>query len=103
MKSSARHPRNPGRQRNECTNDRQQPSDEYRQISPATEEAIGPVEFALAHQNPASVALDQRPPAKKSDLISDQRSQIAPDRTNCCHPQQFELALKNQESRKGHD
>src|SRR3954451_12217283 len=98
MESSARHPRNSCRQGNESSNHRKQPSNEYRQISPAPEEPVRPVKLAAAHENPAAIALDQWTTAVTSDFVCHQRSQIAPDRPRSRRPKQLECPLKHQVS-----
>src|ERR1700675_1382197 len=103
MKACARHTRYAGRQRDEGANHRKKAAEEYRQISPTAEEAVGPIEFALAHENPAAVALDQGASAVAADFVGDQRPQIAPYRTHRRAPEQAELALKHEVSGKGHD
>ena len=72
-------------------------------ISPAREEAVGPVEFAAAHQNPAAVALDQRAAAIAADFVSDERSEIAANRARRSDPKQVESALEYEVSAEGHD
>src|SRR5208282_5069485 len=47
---------------------------DHGHVSPAHKEAVGPVEFTVAHQDPAAVTYDQRAPAVAADLIRDQRA-----------------------------
>src|SRR6266446_6014264 len=79
VKLSARHSCNSRRQRDKRADHRQQTGDEHRRVAPARKEAIGPIEFATAHQYPPAVALDQRTSTVMADLVSHQRSKIAPD------------------------
>src|ERR1700732_3951754 len=103
MKSSAGHAGHTGGQRNESSNHGKQAPEEHSQISPAGKELLCPVQFALAHQDPAAVALDQRTPAVAADLIRYERPEIAANRARCRHPKQIELALENQVASKRHD
>src|SRR5215471_1756901 len=49
VEAAAGHARDAGRQRDKRPDDREQTGDEYRELSPAREEAVGPVEFAPPH------------------------------------------------------
>ena len=103
MEFAALHAGDSGGQRDKCSDHGQQARDEHGHVSPAQKEAVGPVEFAAAHQNPASVSLDQRTPAVASDFVGDERAQIASDGAGGGHPDQFHLAGKNEVAGKGHD
>ena len=70
---------------------------------PSAQKTIGPVKFAASHQNPAAIALDQRPPAIASNLVGNQRTQIAADRSRRRQPQQLECALRREISAERHD
>ena len=103
MEPSARHARDSRRQCDESANHGQQATKEYRQVSPAREKAVGPVEFAVPHQNPASIPLHQRTPAIASNLIGHQRPEIAPKRSRRRDPQELERPGENQIAGKRHD
>src|SRR5450755_3741562 len=87
MKSNPRHARDACRQCNESSNHRQQSSDEYCQVSPAGEETIRPIEFAVAEKNPATVFFYQWTSTVASDFVGHQRSKIAADGSSRRHPQ----------------
>src|ERR1039458_2568080 len=71
---AARHAGDSGGQRDKGADHGQQARNEYGHVSPAQKEAVGPVEFTVAHQDPASVTHDQRAPAVAADLVCDQRA-----------------------------
>src|SRR5258708_32970096 len=100
MKFPARHARNSGGQRNERANHGQQTRNEHGHFSPALKKSVSPVQFAAAHQYPASVTLDQRTPAIASNLIGDERPQIASDRASRCRPDQLHPAGINKVARE---
>src|SRR5580658_3570656 len=103
MKATAGHARDSRRESDERADHGQESTDEHGQISPAQEEPISPVELATSHQNPAAVTLNQRTSTIASNLISDQRAQVAAERARRRHPQQFECAVEYEISGKGHD
>src|SRR6266478_4781695 len=103
VKLSARHPGNAGGQRDKRAHHRQQPGDEHRRVTPARKEAIGPIEFATPHQYPPAVALDQRTSTVMADLVSHQRSKIAPDSACGRDPKQAHAAFVNQVASERHD
>src|SRR5215469_2523961 len=63
------HTRDAGGKRDEGANHREQTCDEYRDCSAAFEEAVGDGELAMAEEDVAAVALDQRAPAEVTDLV----------------------------------
>src|SRR5580693_4068025 len=79
MKSSAWHAGNSRRQCDESADYREQSCDENRQVSPAREKTVGPIQFSPAHKNPATVFFDQGTTTVASDLVGHQRSQVAAD------------------------
>src|SRR5579872_3051153 len=81
----------------------QEPSYEDGEVSPAGEKAVGPVELAAAHQDPATILFYQRAAAVGSDLVGDERSQIAADGSGSGYPEQLHFALEDQVSGEGHD
>ena len=103
MKFAARHTRNPRRQRNKCSDHRQQPRNEHGHLSPAQKKTVGPIQLTASHENPASIALHQRTPAVAADLVSDQRPQIASDRARRRRPNQLHRTRVNQIPGKRHD
>src|ERR1051326_2892123 len=103
VEAAAGHADDSGGKCDESADHWQQAGDEYGEVSPAREEAVGPVEFAAAHQDPAAIALDQRAPTVGSDLVGHQRSQVASDRAHSRHPEQLECALKYEVSGERHD
>ena len=103
MEAAARHARDSGRQRDEGTDNGQQAADEYSKVSPSREEAIGPIELAAAHQDPAAVALNQRAAAIAANFVGDERSEIAAKRARRSDPKQVESTLEDQVSTEGHD
>src|ERR1017187_1328372 len=74
---AARHACDSGGQRDKGADHGQQARNEYGHVSPPHKEAVGPVEFTVAHQDPASVTLDQRAPAVAADFVGDYRASIA--------------------------
>jgi len=103
MKAPAGHASNAGRQRYERPDHRQQPRDEHGQVSPVRKKSICPVEFAAGEQDPAAIALDQRPATVAADLVSHQRSQVAADRACGRHPEQLHRAFIHEITGEGHD
>src|ERR1700692_1776243 len=103
MKSSSRHARYSCRQCNESPNHWQQPSEEDSQITPSGKELLCPIQFALAHQNPAAVTFDQWTSTVAADLIRYERPQVATERPRRRHPKQIELTLENQIAGKRHN
>src|SRR6202521_2294072 len=69
MKFAARHAGDSGRQRNKRADHWQQTRNEHGHVSPALKKSVSPVQFAAAHQNPASITLDQRTPAVATNFI----------------------------------
>ena len=102
MKSDAWHARNPGGQRDKSSDHGKQPSDENRQISPAREEAVSPIELAVSHENPAAIALDKRAAAVASDLVGNEGSKVTTEGSGGRDPQEFEGALEDEISGEGH-
>src|ERR1700674_334744 len=74
---AARHAGDSGGQRNERADHWQQARNEHGHIPPPLKKSVGPVQFAAAHQEPASVTLDQRATAIAANLVCDKRAQIA--------------------------
>src|SRR5580704_9767031 len=103
MKSPSRHASNSCGQSDEGADYRQQPGYEDGEISPAGEKSIGPIQFAPAHQNPAAVFFYQRTAAVASDLVCDQRSQVATDGSGGGDPKELHCALVDQVAGEGHD
>src|ERR1035441_4725193 len=56
---AARHAGDSGGQRDKGADHGQQARNEYGHVSPAQKEAVGPVEFTVAHQDPASVRSEE--------------------------------------------
>src|SRR5919206_3951047 len=56
-----RHPKDPGRDRDERPHHRSHPTDQDDQIVPALEPPLGTVEFALPEMEHPAAALDERP------------------------------------------
>src|SRR5580704_8382177 len=103
MKSSTRHSGNSRRQCDESADYREQSSDEDRQVSPARAEAVGPIQFSPAHKNPATVFFDQGATTVASDLVRDQRSQVAADGAGSGDPEQFHCAFEHQIAGERHN
>src|SRR5215813_5993377 len=103
MKAAARHAGNSRWQRDEGTNHRQEAGDENGEVSPAREEAVGPIEFTSSHENPAAVALDEWTSTISAKFIRDKRPQVATDRAGSGDPEEIESALKDEVSGKRHD
>src|SRR5579859_1801002 len=103
MEAAAGHAGDSGGQGDEGADHGEEAGDEYGEVSPAREEAVGPVELAAAHQDPATVALDKRASTVGSDLVRQQRSYIASDRAYGRYPEQLERALIYEVSGEGHD
>ena len=72
MKFAARHAGDSGGQRDKRADHRQQARDEHGHVSPAQKKTVGPIEFATAHQDPASVTLDHGTAAVAADLVGHQ-------------------------------
>ena len=100
---AARHAGDSGGQRDKCADHGQQARNEHGHISPALKEAVSPVQFAAAHQDPASVALDQRASAVAADFVGDERAQIASDRAGRRRPDQLHRAGIDEVAGEGHD
>src|SRR5260221_12369232 len=76
---AARHAGHSRGQRNERPDHWQQTRDEYSHASPPLKKTVSPVQFAAAHQNPASVTLDHRGPGTPTTLIADTKTPVASD------------------------
>src|SRR5258707_13284424 len=100
---AARHAGHSRGQRNERPDHWQQTRDEYSHVSPALKKSVSPVQFAAAHQNPASVTLDQRSPAIAANLIRDKRPKVASDRASRCRPHQLHPTGINKVAVERHD
>ncbi len=103
MEAGAWHAGDAGRERDEGADHGQEASDEDGEVSPAGEEAVGPVELAVSHEDPASIALDEGTSAVAADFVSDERAEVASDRTGGGRPEELERALEDEIARKGHD
>ena len=93
----------PAGKRDKGSDHGQQTRNEYRHISPPQKEAVGPVEFAVAHKDPASVTLDQRASAVTADFVGDQRAQIASDRAGRGRPDELHRAGRDEVAGERHD
>jgi len=103
MKLAAWHASDPRRQRNKRADHREQARDEHRRVTPARKKTIGPVEFAVTHQDPAAIALHQRTSSVMADFIRDQRSQVAADGARGRDPEEIHAAFVNQVAGERHD
>src|ERR1700736_6230939 len=103
MKAAAGHARDSGGQCDEGADHRQKRAYEDGKISPAREEAVGPVEFAASHKDPAAVAFDQRAAAIAPNFVGDQGTQIAANCARRSQPEELECTLIYEISAKRHD
>src|SRR5579863_1536436 len=103
MKAAAGHSGDSGGKSDECAYHGQQACNKHGQISPARKESVGPIEFAASHQNPASVAFDQRATPIAADFIGHERPKITADCAGRRCPHQLESALEDQIPSEGHN
>src|ERR1700719_3057288 len=103
MKACAGHAGNSGGQSDEGADNGEHSGNDDCEITPADEEAVGPVQFAATHQDPAAIFFHQRAAPVTADLVSDQRSKVASDGSGGGCPEQFHCALVHQVAGEWHD
>src|SRR6266545_2290356 len=79
------HSEDAGRNRDERPDDRGHPADQHRQVVPAVEPALRPIELVARKVKPASTPFEPRPPPAQADGPSDNRSDHVPDRPGQGH------------------
>src|SRR4051812_12337053 len=103
MESPSRHARYSRGQRDERSDDRQQPCDEDRYLPILMEEPVGEFQIALIEQGVAAIFLDKRPPTVCANLICQQRTDVASDRARGSRPVDVEDSGINVISGEWHD
>src|SRR5580765_2819718 len=80
------HLEDPGRNRDERADDGRDPSDQDREIIPAVEPALGPLELVVAEVEPASAVLEEWPPPIDPDCpTGDGAGEVAKRSGECNH------------------